>query len=212
MGRRALRKIDPHLDLAGYLKTPEELPDICTSQTLFDRACPLEIEVGSGKGLFLDMASAACPHTGFVGIEVSRKYARFAAAKLARGARPNAIVVHGEAIGLLHQRVPDASVRAMHIYFPDPWWKKRHEKRRIMTRGFVEDIQRMLIPGGTLHFWTDVQAYFHASVKLITDHTNLAGPLPVAEQPAEHELDYRTHFERRMRLHGEEVYRSKFRK
>jgi tRNA (guanine-N7-)-methyltransferase len=212
MGRRALRKIDPGLDLTGYLKTPDELPAACTSLTLFDREAPLEVEVGSGKGLFMVAASAGNPDSCFLGIEVSLKYARFAAAKLARAGSTNAMMVHGDALSLVHERVPESSVCAVHVYFPDPWWKKRHKKRRVMNRGFVEDIQRVLVPGGRLHFWTDVEEYFRTSLALIAEHSRLAGPLSVAELPAEHGLDYRTHFERRTRLSGQQVYRSEFRK
>ena len=68
-----------------------------------------------------------------------------------------------------------------------------------------------LLPGGTLHFWTDVEEYFHAALEAIAA-TRLIGPLSVAEQPAAHDLDYRTHFERRMRLHALSVYRAEFRK
>lgn len=210
MGRRALRQIDPDLDLNGFLKTPDELPSVCTNQTLFGRDTPLEIEVGSGKGLFIAAAAAECPRVNFLGIEVSRKYARFAAAKLARNRNPNAMMVHGDALELLHQRVPDSSVQAIHVYFPDPWWKTRHKKRRVMNRRFVEDVQRMLRAGGKLHFWTDVEEYFHTSVELVRQWTDLSGPQAVAERPAEHGLDYHTHFERRTRLHGQPVHRAEF--
>ena len=67
-------------------------------------------------------------------------------------------------------------------------------------------------PGGSLHFWTDVEEYFQTTLEMIAAEVALEGPLEVAERPAEHDLDYRTHFERRMRLHDEPVYRSEFRK
>jgi tRNA (guanine-N7-)-methyltransferase len=79
-----------------------------------------------------------------------------------------------------------------------------------MNDEFLADVARTLQPGGRLHFWTDVEAYFQATLDLIAARTPLAGPLPVTEQAAEHDLDYRTHFERRTRLHGEAVYRAEF--
>jgi tRNA (guanine-N7-)-methyltransferase len=100
----------------------------------------------------------------------------------------------------------------VHVYFPDPWWKARHKKRRVMNEAFVREVERTLMPGGTLHFWTDVEEYFATTLELLAASTGLNGPLPVAEQPAQHDLDYRTHFERRMRLHGETVHRAEFRK
>jgi tRNA (guanine-N7-)-methyltransferase len=74
----------------------------------------------------------------------------------------------------------------------------------------LADIQRTLVDGGELHFWTDVQEYFESSLELISQHTTFTGPVDVPEPAADHDLDYRTHFERRMRMHGEPVYRSLF--
>jgi tRNA (guanine-N7-)-methyltransferase len=98
------------------------------------------------------------------------------------------------------------------VYFPDPWWKKRHHKRRVMNERFVRHIERTLVPGGSLHFWTDVRERFEATLDVIGRETRLAGPLAVDERPAEHPLDYRTHFERRMRLGGLPIYRAEYRK
>ena len=111
---------------------------------------------------------------------------------------------------LIAQHIQNASMAAVHVYFPDPWWKKRHHKRRIMNDVFVKEVQRVLIPGGQLHFWTDVREYFELALETLAEATTLSGPHEVSEKPAEHDLDYRTHFERRMRRHGEAVYRSLF--
>jgi tRNA (guanine-N7-)-methyltransferase len=212
MGRRALRKIDPALDLAGYFLEWDDLPRPFSPQRLFQRSAPLEIEVGSGKGLFVDNASAAHPERDYLGIERARKYARYAAARLARHARANAKLLCADALRVFAELIPDGAVSAVHIYFPDPWWKKRHKKRRVMVASFVADIERALVPGGALHFWTDVEEYFQTSLELLSTATTLTGPLPVAEQVAEHHLDYRTHFERRTRLHEQPVYRAEFRR
>jgi tRNA (guanine-N7-)-methyltransferase len=212
MGRRALRKIDPSLDLSRHLKTFDELPRPCTAETLFGRAAPLEVEVGSGKGLFLRNAAAARPEVDFLGIEVAGKYAAFAAAGLVKAGLTNALMVCGDGLRVLQELIPDNSLAAVHVYFPDPWWKKRHRRRRVMRESFLHDIQRTLQPGGSLHFWTDVQEYFEVSLELLASNTTLQGPLPVAETPAEHDMAYRTHFERRVRLASEPVYRAEFRK
>ena len=152
------------------------------------------------------------PEHNFLGIEVARKYAHHTAARLAKRALTNALIVHGDAQHLFREMLPGNSLAAVHVYFPDPWWKKRHRKRRIMNEGFLKDVVRTLKPGGRFHFWTDVEEYFAEGLALVAEHTPLAGPLSVEQRAAEHDLDFRTHFERRMRLANLPVYRSEFRK
>jgi tRNA (guanine-N7-)-methyltransferase len=212
MGRRALRKIDPSIELSRHLKTFDQLPRPWDPARLFGRLAPLEVEVGSGKGLFLRRQAAARPDVDLLGIEVARKYAAFTAASLAKAELPNAIVVQGDALRIFAELIPDQTLAAVHVYFPDPWWKKRHKKRRVMRPSFVRDVERTLLPGGSLHFWTDVLEYFETTLALLATHTTLGEPLPVAETPAEQEMAYRTHFERRVRLAEEPVYRAEFRK
>jgi tRNA (guanine-N7-)-methyltransferase len=81
-----------------------------------------------------------------------------------------------------------------------------------MRESFVRAVGRTLRRGGTLHFWTDVEEYFHTTLDLLARETTLEGPIAVPVQPAEHDTSYRTHFERRMRMHDEPVYRAEFRK
>ena len=212
MGRRALRKLDPTLDLSPHFHEAADLPSTFDQADLFEKELPLELEVGSGKGLFLTAAAVNQPAHNFLGIEIARKYARFAAARLAKQKSANAFMICGDALVLFRQWFPDASLAAVHVYFPDPWWKKRHKKRRVMNEDFLRDVERTLICGGRLHFWTDVEEYFHTTLELITATVKLEGPLPVAEKPAEHDLDYRTHFERRTRKSELPVYRAEFRK
>jgi tRNA (guanine-N7-)-methyltransferase len=212
MGRRALRKIDPSLDISRHLLTLEQLPRPWDAVAVFGRRGPLEVEIGSGKGLFLRSAAAAHAAVDFLGIEIARKYAMFAAAGLAKAGLPNARVLAADALRVFAEVLPDESLAAVHVYFPDPWWKKRHKKRRVMRQPLLEQLERTLLPGGTLHFWTDVQEYFHSTLELLAAHTRLEGPFEVPPLPAEHDMAYRTHFERRVRLHGEPVYRAEFRK
>src|SRR6478735_6754282 len=172
MARRALRRIDPTLDFSRYLKLPDALPRPWDPNAVFDRVAPLEIEVGSGKGLFLESASAANPDHNFLGIEIATKYARFAAARLARQARKNAVMVHGDAQPIFADVLPEASVAAVHVYFPDPWWKKRHEKRRVLNERFVRQVERVLVPDGLLHYWTDVRERFEETLDLLARQTS----------------------------------------
>jgi tRNA (guanine-N7-)-methyltransferase len=200
------------VDLSKYLLRWEDLSDPWDAEALFGRDAPLEVEVGSGKGLFLQTACVERPEHDFLGVEIAAKYARHAASRLARLGVSNARLLHGDAKRLFAERLPRASLAAVHVYFPDPWWKKRHHKRRVMNAAFVRGIERTLRPGGSLHFWTDVHAYFELSIGLLAAETELEGPLQVPEAEPQHDLDYRTHFERRMRLHDEPVYRAEFRR
>lgn len=211
MGRRALGKIRADIDLSRHFFEQEDLPQPL-GDSFFAVPQPLEVEVGSGKGLFMRSAASDHPERNFLGIEIAGKYAKFAASHLAKRELTNAIMVRGDAMQLFRDNLQSQQLQAVHVYFPDPWWKKRHRKRRIMNDEFLRMAEDRLVPGGQLHFWTDVQDYFEEAIARVARVTQLYGPLAVDEESAEHDLDYRTHFERRMRLNGEAVYRSQFEK
>jgi tRNA (guanine-N7-)-methyltransferase len=202
------------IDLSGILLDPAAYPgDALLSWTaLFGNDRPVEIEIGSGKGLYL--AGAAAERTGhsFLGIEISRKYARLAAERAAKRGVRNVRVWPGDARALVARRIPEAGVQAIHVYFPDPWWKKRHKKRRVFTGELVEGIDRVLEPGGELHVATDVEEYFGMIRDLVSGEPRLVELLaPTAREP-EHDLDYLTNFERKFRIEGRPIYRARYRK
>ncbi len=210
MGRRVLPKLDPAVDLSRHCTLVESLTAPVDPQSFFPFAQDLEIEVGSGKGLFVLGESGRTPHRNFLGNEIAPKYCRFAAYRLAQQSRTNAYMLCGDGMKLFRELLPPESAVAIHVYFPDPWWKARHRRRRVLQPQFIADLQRVLKPGGIFHFWTDVEEYFGETCDLMKTHSDLSGPHPVAVAPAEHDLDYRTHFERRMRLLEHDVFRSQF--
>jgi tRNA (guanine-N7-)-methyltransferase len=210
MGRRALPKINPLLDLSRHLVALESVACPWQPGTLFGVEQPLEVEIGSGKGLFLATAAGRHPDRNFLGIELGAKYARYAAARLARAGLENGRVICGDAVRVFRELLPADSLVAVHVYFPDPWWKKRHRKRRVLHAEMLRTIERSLLPGGRLHFWTDVEEYFRSTLQLVRVETGLLGPFDVAAADPAHDLDYRTHFERRSRLAGIAVYRAEF--
>ncbi|MDR0338220.1 MAG: tRNA (guanosine(46)-N7)-methyltransferase TrmB [Planctomycetaceae bacterium] len=212
MARRAVRTISEHLDLSRVLKKPEEFPTPWDSKTVFGRCAPLELEIGSGKGLFLRRVADQFPEHDFIGVEIGQKYARFSAAGLCNRNNNNAVIVCGDAAQFLKEQIPDNFLEAVHVYFPDPWWKRAHRKRRILRLEVLQLIEQRLRPEGMFHFWTDVEEYFLSTLKLLATGTSFLGPFEVPEKEAEHDFDYKTHFERRTRLHGEKVYRTTFRK
>jgi len=210
MGRRALRKVDPKLDLSRHWLDAEKLPPKFDAADLFGRQAPVEVEVGSGKGLFLTAACTSQPDHDFIGIELAKKYAHYAASRLAKAVIPNGKMISGDALRVFREWIPDGSLAAVHVYFPDPWWKARHKKRRVLNEVFLGDVERTLIVNGRLHFWTDVEEYYQTTLELIAATVKLVGPLAVPERTAEHDLDYRTHFERRTRKSDLPVYRAEF--
>jgi len=208
MPRRPPRKPDPSLDLSGHLLELAALPAPLDPGSLFSSPAPVEMEVGSGKGLFLTTVSAARPDTNFLGVEISGGYARLCAGKLAARPAANARIVHGDATFLARCLLPDACLAGVHVYFPDPWWKARHRKRRVLSDLFLAHAGRTLVTGGLLHIWTDVEEYFLEALAAARGTGLFSAARDVAPRPAAHELDYHTHFERRTRLAGAPVWRA----
>ena len=171
---------------------------------------PLELEIGSGKGLFLTNASARAPNRRFVGLELAAKYALDCQSRVEKTGIPNAKFFACDAVAVLDQDVADGSLDAIHVYFPDPWWKSRHKKRRVLNEKSLCNIERTLKPTGSLHFWTDVLDYYELICGQVMDTTSLLGPKFIAERQASHGMDYTTHFERRARLNGQPIYRALF--
>src|SRR5262249_293699 len=115
--------------LAPWLLT---VPDPLTAldwRAVFAHDQPVEIEVGFGKGLFLTTEVPARPGTNFLGVEIERKYQLFTATRLAKRNLANVKVACADAKTFLPSCVADGSVEVVHVYFPDPWWKRRHQKR-----------------------------------------------------------------------------------
>jgi tRNA (guanine-N7-)-methyltransferase len=100
----------------------------------------------------------------------------------------------------------------VHVYFPDPWWKKRHHKRRILRPETIEQIERVLCDLGRFHLWTDVEEYFQFGCDLVAQIATLARVPSEILNEFDRLADDRTHFDRRMRLHAKPVYRAVFEK
>jgi tRNA (guanine-N7-)-methyltransferase len=200
------RKIDSSactLDLTG-VEGPLSWPDV------FGDDHPVEVEVGSGKGLFLANAATRNPSHNFVGVELAKKYARKAAERVAKLGLLNVRVLPGDAKLFLARFVGASSLAAVHVYFPDPWWKARHKKRRVFCESLVLDVERVLAPGGHLWVATDVEEYHGVIQQLVATHARFE-PRPLQEpKTPEHDLDYLTNFERKYRLEGRPIHRAHF--
>ncbi len=208
MPRSPLRRPPQHLNFQRWLLDGESLPERVGSESLFENSAPLEVEVGSGKGLFLANVSTANPQSNFLGIEIATKFAEHIAARLAKSGLDNARIISGNAEPIFASRIEPGSLEAVHVYFPDPWWKARHRKRRVLNETSIKNYSRAIRSGGRLHFWTDVLDYFEETIEMIADLApELGVPIPEDAGEASHDLDYRTHFERRSRQHSIPVYR-----
>ena len=208
MPRRALRRIDETLDYSRHLymvKEQLEKPwDV--SRYFEDPSAPLEVEIGSGKGQFIHDAALANPDHNFIVTEIAHKYAAYCAARLIGAGVSNACMFSGDGLALFREHLPENSLAAVHVYFPDPWWKKRHRKRRVMQMELVRACEKCLIPGGKLHFWTDVEEYFMTAMEMMAAESVLEGPF----EPSVDETVWRTHFEKRTVVEGRPVFRSYF--
>jgi len=171
---------------------------------------PVEIEVGSGKGLFLVTSAQTRPNVNFLGIEVVRALQYYIATRLAKRNLTNARAACVDARWFFRYRVAAASVQAVHVYFPDPWWKARHKKRRVFTPDFAESVATALVPGGRLYIATDVKEYFGVMTELVTelpvlrelDRLIQSGPVSVDE--------VLTNFEHKARIRGGSVWRASY--
>lgn len=125
-----------------------------------DPARPLEVEIGSGKGTFLIQQASQDAGTNYLGIERAREFYEYAADRCRRAGLVNVRVLNTDGAEFLRWRCLDSVVRVIHLYFPDPWPKTRHHKRRIVSDAFLQEAWRVLVPGGELRIVTDHGDYW----------------------------------------------------
>jgi tRNA (guanine-N7-)-methyltransferase len=139
---------------------PDQLPKPLNWPEVFGNSNPVEMEIGMGKGTFLTEQASGRKDTNFFGIEWAAWFWRYASDRLRRHGCLNARTVRAEAGFFLTEFVPDASISILHIYFPDPWPKTRHHKRRLIQPKFMPLVERILTPMGRLQLVTDHLDYF----------------------------------------------------
>ncbi len=137
------------------------LPDegLLDLPALFGRVAPVTLEIGFGSGDALASMAATAPDENFIGIEVHRPGVGRLLQRLAAEGLENVRVSTRDAVEVLEHQIPDASLDRVLVYFPDPWPKKRHHKRRLIQPPFVTLLARKLTPGGLLHLATDWMPY-----------------------------------------------------
>ncbi len=151
-------------------KTLKEYPDIALREEeisgktdfsdVFGRSAPLHIEIGSGKGTFLVNQALAFPQINFLGIEWANKFYKFIVDRIGRRGEGNVRIIRTEAALFLSERIGDNSVNCFHIYFPDPWPKRSHHRRRFVSAKNVAQMIRCLKKNGLINIATDHAEYF----------------------------------------------------
>jgi tRNA (guanine-N7-)-methyltransferase len=133
----------------------------CSSITeLFDDGKPLEVEIGAGKGKYLLARAQLEPDINFIGFDYIWKYLKIGWARAQKRELSNLLFFKAEAQEVITHLTPGESVSIFHIYFPDPWHKRKHHKRRYMTPEFIQMLHDRLVPGGRIELATDNFDYY----------------------------------------------------
>ena len=169
--------------------------------------CPeIELEIGFGRGMFMLERGRLCPRTLMLGIESKVKWAVRVEERCRRQGLHNVVAWAGDARDLLRRMVPDGSLRRVFLHFPDPWWKKRHAKRRLLDASLLSDLTRLLVPGGELFVQTDVRERAAAIIELLRTRAefDLTGDEGLI---AAHPYGAQSNRERRAEANGLPIYR-----
>jgi tRNA (guanine-N7-)-methyltransferase len=164
---RALTELGPRFVLPY---TPQALD----FDAVFGRQAPRVLEIGFGMGGATAEVAAAQPGTDFLGIEVHEPGVGALLKAIGERRLDNLRIVQHDAVQVLAAMVPTASLAGVHIWFPDPWHKKRHHKRRLIQSDFVARLVQYLAPGAYLHCATDWEPYAHQMLEVLTHEPALS--------------------------------------
>jgi len=174
-------------------------------------AAALEFEIGSGHGGFALGFARAHPDRALVAIEQRRAFAEALRDKAEQRGHRNLVAIWGDARVLAPRLFAAGSLAVIHVHFPDPWWKRRHGKRRLVDEGMSQLLLGLLAPGGLLDFRTDVEEYAMGAVERLeaAGFENETGRGRFAERPADEIPSTR---EKRYLVSGQPVWRLRLRR
>ncbi len=158
---RALRELGPQF----VLPFSAALLDV---QQAFGRSAPLIAEIGFGMGQATADIAIAQPEINFLGLEVHEPGVGALLKRIGEDGLHNVRIVQHDAVEVLRHMIAPASLAAVHVFFPDPWHKKRHHKRRLIQPPFVALLVSRLMPGGVLHCATDWQPYAEQMLEVLS--------------------------------------------
>ena len=193
-----------HVDHLGSIVAYSDAFGDVEARMSFDADAPLIVEIGFGNGEALALMAASEPQHNFLGIEVHEPGVGSLVQQLVRQELSNVRVAMRDAIEVLESQIPPASLAQVRIYFPDPWPKKRHHKRRLIQPLFIAQIATRVQPGGLLHLATDWAPYADWMREVIAgcgEFRNLGDPW--VDRPA---WRPETRFERRGLKRGHEIF------
>jgi tRNA (guanine-N7-)-methyltransferase len=194
--RHALVKLWPR-----YGVDPASTPPDLT--VVFGRAAPLHLDIGFGNGETLLAMAAAHPHIDYLGIEVHRPGVGSLLRHLAAQGLGNVRVVSADAREVLLHMIPDAALAAVYLFFPDPWPKTRHHKRRLVQPAFATLVARKLAPGGVFHLATDWADYAEHMLAVLSHCADLENTIAAGGYAARGERPPSKYERRGVRLgHG----------
>jgi tRNA (guanine-N7-)-methyltransferase len=186
--------IDPRHD--GFFRI--DLP------VLFGNSHPVILEIGSGKGRFLIGTATERPELNLIGVEKSLHYHRVIRDRVERRGLTNIRLINHDAFLVLRDMIPDASLSEIHIYFPDPWPRKRQQKRRIIRPEVLREMRRVLVDGGMGIYVTDHREYFEVAAPVVEAEFRSERRVPGPDDPP------RTNYEAKYREEGREIYEIRF--
>jgi len=186
--QRALAELGPRFVLPFR-------PEPLDFAAVFGRPAPVVLEIGFGMGDATAHIAAARPDTDFIGVEVHTPGVGALLKRIGEQQLPNLRIVQHDAVEVLEHMIPPGALAGVHIFFPDPWHKKKHHKRRLIQPAFVSRLVTRLKIGGYLHCATDWQPYAEQMLQVLEAEPALQNTAPgYAPRP-----DYRplTKFEQR---------------
>ena len=153
-------------------------PGLPDWSAVFGRNAPRVLEIGFGMGQATAQIAAARPDLDFIGVEVHQPGVGALLREIGERGLTNLRIVQHDAVEVLHQMIAPASLAGIHIFFPDPWHKSRHNKRRLIQPGFVAQLVSRLAPGGYLHCATDWAPYAEQMLEVLSAEAALVNSAP----------------------------------